>query len=72
MDLNELLYRHQVSLERAARAASVEARYAHLELANGYARRIREAQKMASHKVAPQTIAPQPVPRQPGGGGMRA
>jgi hypothetical protein len=72
MDLNELFQRHQISLERAANAASVEARHAHLELANGYARRIREAQTMAPQKVAPQTIAPQPVPRQPGGGGMRA
>ncbi|SEJ86482.1 hypothetical protein SAMN05428950_10430 [Sphingomonas sp. OV641] len=72
MDLNELFQRHQISLERAANAASVEARHAHLELANGYARRIQEAQTMAPQKVAPQTIAPQPVPRQSGGGGMRA
>lgn len=77
MDLNELFQRHQISLERAANAASVEARHAHLELANGYARRIQEAQTMAPQTMtpptgAPQTIAPQPVPRQPGGGGMRA
>ncbi len=44
MDLNELFFRHQISLARAAAAASVEARYAHRELANGYARRIEAAQ----------------------------
>lgn len=44
MDLNELFFRHQISLVRAADAAGVEARHAHRELANGYARRIAQAQ----------------------------
>ncbi|MCC2981164.1 hypothetical protein [Sphingomonas sp. IC4-52] len=47
MDLNELYFRQQISLARAAGAASVEARYAHRELANGYGRRIEEAQAAA-------------------------
>ena len=47
MDLNELFSRHQISLARATGAASMEARYAHRELANGYARRIALAQSDA-------------------------
>lgn len=40
MDLNYLLYRHQISLMRADDAASPEARHAHQGLARGYAERI--------------------------------
>jgi len=40
MDLNYLLYRHQISLMRADSAASMEARHAHNGLARGYASRI--------------------------------
>ncbi|ONF97109.1 hypothetical protein [Sphingomonas jeddahensis] len=40
MDLNELFFRHQVCVERAAMASSVEAKVAHWGLASGYARRI--------------------------------
>lgn len=57
MDLNELFFRHQISLARAAAAASVEARYAHRELANGYARRIEAAQadaRQPMHQVLAQ------------------
>lgn len=42
MDLNYLLYRHQVSLVRARDAASPEARHAHQGLVRGYAVRIAE------------------------------
>ena len=41
MDLNQLLYRQQVSLMRADAAASPEARHAHQGLARGYGDRIR-------------------------------
>lgn len=44
MDLNELYYRHQISVARAAVAAGTEARTAHLGLASGYARRISDLQ----------------------------
>ncbi len=44
MDLNELFYRHQVSLARADDATCAEARHAHRALAKGYARRIAEVQ----------------------------
>jgi hypothetical protein len=40
MDLNELFFRHQVCVARAAMATSAEARFAHRGLASGYARRI--------------------------------
>lgn len=40
MGLNDLLYRHQVSLMMADAAASREARHSHLALARAYARRI--------------------------------
>lgn len=42
VDLNYLLYRHQVSLVRARDAASPEARHAHQGLVRGYAVRIAE------------------------------
>lgn len=44
MDLNHLLSRHQISLMRAADAASVETRQAHHGLASHYAARIDEIQ----------------------------
>lgn len=44
MDLNELYFRHQISVVRAAAAANVEARAAHHGLASGYARRISDLQ----------------------------
>lgn len=44
MDLNYLLSRHQISLMRADTAAGPEARYAHRNLAKGYAQRIRALQ----------------------------
>jgi hypothetical protein len=40
MDLNYLLHRHQVSLIRADRGDSSEARHAHRGLAEGYGKRI--------------------------------
>jgi hypothetical protein len=42
MDLNELLYREQISLMRADDAASPEARCAHNGLAKAYAGRIKD------------------------------
>lgn len=47
MDLNNLYERHQVSLARAASAAGIEARLAHLGLASGYAARIAKLQSFA-------------------------
>jgi hypothetical protein len=40
LDLNHLLFRHQVSLMRADAAASPEARHSHRGLAAGYAARV--------------------------------
>lgn len=40
MDLNYLLYRHQISLDRSQNAGSIEARTAHAGLAQHYADRI--------------------------------
>ncbi|WP_145118613.1 hypothetical protein [Sphingomonas sp. ABOLG] len=40
MDLNELYFRHQLSVVRATSAPTFEARHAHRGLAAGYARRI--------------------------------
>lgn len=40
MDINELLYRQQVSLMRAAAAACASSRLSHMGLARGYAKRI--------------------------------
>jgi hypothetical protein len=45
MDLNQLLYRQQVSLMRSDVAACSEARVAHRGLANAYGRRITELQR---------------------------
>jgi hypothetical protein len=44
LDLNDLLYRHQLSLMRASNAASVEARCAHAGLARGYRRQVQALQ----------------------------
>lgn len=43
MDINYLLKREQVSLMQAENAACGEARLAHLEMARGYASRLRES-----------------------------
>lgn len=40
MDLNYLLYRHQISLDRSTNAKSREARQAHASLARHYGARI--------------------------------
>lgn len=56
MDLNYLLARHQTSLMRADAAASPEARYAHRNLAKGYADRIRKLRDDLG------ADAPQPMP----------
>ena len=40
MDLNYLLYRHQISLDRSTNAASREARQAHAGMARQYRARI--------------------------------
>ena len=45
MNLNELFHRHQVSVMRAAAAASPEARLAHRGLAAGYAALIADLQR---------------------------
>jgi hypothetical protein len=45
MDLNHLLYRHQVSLMQADAANSVEARYCHRGRAALYAERIAEVRQ---------------------------
>lgn len=52
MDLNELFFRHQVSLARADHATCTEARYAHRTLAKGYLCRIAEAQVDARSPMA--------------------
>lgn len=52
MDLNYLLYRHQVSLIRVRDAATPEARHAHQGLVHGYARRIAELRE-ALHAPLP-------------------
>jgi hypothetical protein len=41
MDLNYLLFRHQVSLMRADQASCAEAKIAHRGMAHNYAERIR-------------------------------
>lgn len=48
MDLNQLLYRQQVSLMRADAAACAEARTAHRGLATAYGRRINELQRASA------------------------
>ncbi len=45
MDINYLLYRHQVSLMRYDTAACVSSRRSHRDLAQGYALRIRDLQQ---------------------------
>jgi hypothetical protein len=51
MDLNYLLYRHQISLMRADSAASTEARHAHQGLARGYARRVAELREVLAARL---------------------
>lgn len=46
MDLNYLLFRHQLSVAAATTAACPSARHAHRGLANGYAARIRSYQTL--------------------------
>jgi len=45
MDLNQLLFRQQVSLMRADAAACVEARQSHRGLASAYTQRIAQLQQ---------------------------
>jgi hypothetical protein len=54
LDLNDLLYRHQISLMRASSAASVEAKCAHVGLARGYGR---EVQALQARLGAAMTLA---------------
>jgi hypothetical protein len=57
MDLNELFYRHQISVVRAAEAASPEARHAHRGLVSGYAARIATMQVDAGAPATTMVIA---------------
>jgi hypothetical protein len=52
VDLNYLYHRHQVSLFRAANAASNAARRAHRGLADGYAARIAAAKQRRAPTAA--------------------
>jgi hypothetical protein len=61
MDLNELYFRHQVSVARAASALTCEARYAHRGLAAGYARRIADLQSGSEIVALAPTTLPRPV-----------
>ncbi len=54
MDLNQLLYRHQVSLMCAQAAAGPEARHAHKGMASLYAGRI---DALRAHTDEPMQIA---------------
>lgn len=56
MDLNELYYRHQTSVARAASASTPEARLCHQGLASGYAARITALQSFAG-APAPLTVS---------------
>lgn len=58
MDLNYLLYRHQISLDRAKNAAGREARQVHATLAKNYATRIAALrQDMFPADKKPKTLA---------------
>jgi len=60
MDLNYLLYRHQISLDRAHNAAGREARQVHATLAKNYAKRIAALrQGMFPADKEPTTLAPE-------------
>jgi hypothetical protein len=52
MDLNYLFSRHQISLMRAAGAASAEARHAHRGFASHYAARIDKLQQTSGATFA--------------------
>lgn len=52
MDLNYLLYRHQVSLMRVAASDCLCARRAHRGLADGYAERIRLLRRVMGEQVS--------------------
>lgn len=56
MDLNELFFRHQISIVRAGSAATPEARYAHRGLAKGYADRIETMQASSGATATTQAI----------------
>ena len=56
MDLNQLLYRHQVSLMRADAASCTEARLAHRGLARGYADRIARMRAENEMRSGPQPV----------------
>ena len=58
MDLNYLLYRHQISLDRSTNATSREARRAHAGTAKQYGEQI-DALRLAMFPVnkAPRTLA---------------
>ncbi|MEG3180734.1 hypothetical protein [Sphingomonas sp. LT1P40] len=57
MDINYLLYRHQVSLMRYDAAACVSSRRAHRDLAHGYASRIRDLQVTLGSAGTPMVAA---------------
>lgn len=60
MDLNYLLHRHQISLDRARNAAGREARQVHATLAKNYAQRIAALRKgMIPADKEPATLAPE-------------
>ena len=59
MDLNDLLYRHQIELMRADEAASLDAQLAHERLADLFAFQIAEVQR---EKRAPTATVAKPRP----------
>lgn len=56
MDLNYLLFRHQISLTRAANAACCASRHSHRDMAKAYAERIRVLQDSLGATVAPLAV----------------
>ena len=48
MDLNKLLFRHQLSLMKADAAGTPQARYVHMDSAESYAVQIRDFQRRLS------------------------
>lgn len=59
MDINELLYQHQVALLCVAHASTPEVRAAHQENADKYARLIEQARLAGAQQTAP---TPAPLP----------
>lgn len=53
MDLNYLLYRHQVSVMRAAASVCASTRRSHDALAQGYAERVANLQSQLGADAAP-------------------